>query len=275
MGATLYASDNTTPEQRTLRIGLYESIYACSAPIGSILSGYLVLSFGFYTIFLMSVIGNTIACVLLLTMIKENHLPKDIMQSDEGYDRKTTLPNQITNQDDRKSDAAVEHTTHSDDLYPRIVEIQTISDKIKKDKQRSDHKHYEESNLANDLSRADNKSNDKTNCYDQTNGKESGVRTTNTVNYAERLSDNTKKMLEDNHNKINAKENLTDSLNPFKICLHNFRILFKPRGSHRTTVALIMIFIIMVLGSSLAGSFKASKILTRLLQTYTCWSQLK
>lgn len=254
MGAILYASDNTTPEQRTLRIGIYESIYACSAPIGSILSGYLVFSYGFYTIFLLSIIGNSIACILLLVMIREtpvkgNH--KEAAESEEVCESKT-LPDQKANENSQLSDKNkndIHHNVKSDELYPRIVEIQQVNKGTKN--KRNKHKLYQESNLAYDSSTNNFERVDPTNGLTAT---KNGGKTNITAHCTEGITVNTKKILKANH-EMNSKSSLSASLNPFKICLHNFRILLKPRGSHRTTVALIMIFITMLLDSSIVGKF--------------------
>ncbi|KAI5723937.1 hypothetical protein M8J76_013025 [Diaphorina citri] len=91
IGCMLYASDNTTPAERTLRIAIYQGLSMFCVPLGDYVSGYLMLNIGFYPLFIMSVVGNTISIVLIWKTMKESKLQQD-RQALEGWHNKSFVP---------------------------------------------------------------------------------------------------------------------------------------------------------------------------------------
>ena len=77
VGSYGYIADTTTDSSRTLRITIFDGIFAVSNTIGSFLNGYIFKAFGYYGVFGIGGLANFVGAVILFTGIHETPKVKE------------------------------------------------------------------------------------------------------------------------------------------------------------------------------------------------------
>ncbi|KAL1448233.1 hypothetical protein WDU94_007436 [Cyamophila willieti] len=75
--AVCYTSDNTSVKSRTFRIGILASLYYLATPLGSALSGKLMVQFGFLVCFSLCTLLNTLALLVSSCLIPDTSVDYD------------------------------------------------------------------------------------------------------------------------------------------------------------------------------------------------------
>ncbi|KAL1452965.1 hypothetical protein WDU94_007147 [Cyamophila willieti] len=314
-GCTLYASDHTAPEDRTLRIAVYKGLFAFSAPVGSLLSGYLTVDCGFYTVFLIGAVGNTISFILICFLVKENPLNNDpgginsggssknaseackmnelgmshvkkkssmsVDSEEEVYNVQYMIEGERDNVDKtfksvckgNKSTEGVEILNENELAICKLEtkdseNVESVNDSKTttelSDAQIQDEKHGEgKVNKSYDTTEPEVKELRNGGAHHHLNPSEETTRNYNdnknetmlgSYNERKEIAPQGYEQMLDSQDKINVAVQAVQ-LNPFKTGLKSFKILLRPRGNHRTTIALLMILASTVLSASLMGEF--------------------
>uniref|UniRef100_A0A8D8QEP5 Uncharacterized protein n=1 Tax=Cacopsylla melanoneura TaxID=428564 RepID=A0A8D8QEP5_9HEMI len=311
-GCTLYASDNTAPEDRTLRIAVYKGLFAFSAPVGSLLSGYLTVDFGFYTVFLIGAVGNMIALILICFLMKEtpfnndpggelssgssknaseackmnelgiSHVNKSSISVNSGD--KENIVKHVT--EGEKVDKSLESVCNDNKMERDKADLETVCNDtemkegvdISNENVLGIQKLETNETEVNDAKMQDanrfggtvNKSYETTEpgikelrnggaYYLNPSEEACRYRENRNGNILDRVGDR-KEITADGYEQMNPQDKINVAvqavqLNPFKTGLKSFRILLRPRGNHRTTIALLMILASTVLSASFMGEF--------------------
>ncbi|KAI5728218.1 hypothetical protein M8J77_013100 [Diaphorina citri] len=286
IGCTLYASDNTSPSDRTLRIAIYQGLYAFSVPLGDYTSGYLMVALGFYPVFLISAVGNVISIYLIWKKMKGNDL-KAMVDVPEGgrYNSSYVPENEGTCSDQG-------HISNSGD-NPRVHNVQTgianrgseviagvadsgnktahVQDTNNSDKSISRHLRDLDADIDKITVTLDHGILPNSNHLEGTSdsdrhrtGVDSKGGLTNVHNGIHRRNDSRSyggcdrqiRSGQDSTSGYQGTSFLSKTFKPlFNLCVNNFKVLVKPRDNYRTTITLLMTLTSVVLSSSLIGEY--------------------